>query len=529
MSELDMSLNKVPEKVQSVHLMGICGTGMGALAGMLKEKGLEVTGSDTQVYPPMSTFLASIGIKIFQDYSPDNLDHHPDLVIVGNVIRRDNEEVRGLAEKKIPFVSFPQALSHLFLKGKIPLVVAGTHGKTTTASILAAILEHAGSDPGFMIGGIVKGFGRNYKLGQGPYFVIEGDEYDTAFFDKGPKFLHYQPHIAILTSVEFDHADIYRDLAEVKDAFRRFVRIIPSSGVLVAHTEDGIVREVIKDASCPVIGYGETHIRLRRTKDKGNNPPSPPFTKGGNTFSSSLEKDDTSSIPPLEKGDTGGFSGEDKDRLWTLTDCLTEGEGAKVSVKKEGGFYARFTSPLIGRHNALNTLAVIAVLDRIGLAPEAIQAGLSSFQGVCRRQEVRGIKNGVTVIDDFAHHPTAVHETLLALRAAYPGRRLIAVFEPRTNSSRRRVFQDDYALSFDAADSIIVREPPGLENIPEQDRFSSGNLVEDLKTRGRTAYYFPDTDGILGFLKEYARGGDVIAIMSNGGFDNIHKRLLDIL
>ncbi|MDD5154684.1 MAG: UDP-N-acetylmuramate:L-alanyl-gamma-D-glutamyl-meso-diaminopimelate ligase [Desulfovibrionales bacterium] len=476
MSDLDMSLNKVPEKLQCVHLMGICGTGMGALAGMLKEKGLEVTGSDTQVYPPMSTFLASLGIKIFQGYSPDNLGHDPDLVIVGNVIRRENEEVRGLAERNIPFLSFPQALSHLFLKGKIPLVVAGTHGKTTTASILAAILEHAGSDPGFMIGGIVKGFGRNYKLGKGPYFVIEGDEYDTAFFDKGPKFLHYQPQIAILTSVEFDHADIYRDLAEVKDAFRRFVRIIPASGALVAHTEEGIVREVVKDAPCPVIGYGE-----------------------------------------------------DKGLTWTLTDCLTEGEGTRLSVKKEGGFYAHFISPLIGRHNALNTLAVIAVLDRIGLSPEAIQAGLSSFQGVCRRQEVRGIKNGVTVIDDFAHHPTAVRETLLALRAAYPGRRLIAVFEPRTNSSRRRVFQDDYALSFDAADSIIVREPPGLENIPEQDRFSSRNLVKDLKTRGRTAYYFPDTDGILGFLKEHARGGDVIAVMSNGGFDNIHEKLLAIL
>ncbi|MEW5948999.1 MAG: UDP-N-acetylmuramate:L-alanyl-gamma-D-glutamyl-meso-diaminopimelate ligase [Thermodesulfobacteriota bacterium] len=476
MFELDMQLNKMPEKVQSVHLMGICGTGMGALAGMLKEKGLEVTGSDTQVYPPMSTFLASIGIKIFQGYSLDNLNHDPDLVIVGNVIRRENEEVRGLAERNIPFLSFPQALSHLFLKGKIPLVVAGTHGKTTTASILAAILEHAGLDPGFMIGGIVKGFGRNYKLGKGPYFVIEGDEYDTAFFDKGPKFLHYRPHIAILTSVEFDHADIYRDLAEVKDAFRRFVRIIPSSGALVAHTEDGIVREVIKDAPCTVIGYGE-----------------------------------------------------DKGLTWSLADCLTEGGGTEFSVKKEGGFYARFTGPLIGRHNALNTLAVIAVLDRIGIAPEAIQAGLSSFQGVRRRQEVRGIKNDVTVIDDFAHHPTAVRETLLALRAAYPGRRLIAVFEPRTNSSRRRVFQDDYALSFDAADSIIVREPPGLENIPEQDRFSSRNLVEDLKTRGRTAYYFPDTDGILGFLKEHAGGGDVIAVMSNGGFDNIHQRLLDIL
>ncbi len=476
MFNLDMCLNKIPEKVRTVYLMGICGTGMGSLAGMLKEKGFQVTGSDTQIYPPMSTFLATLGIKVLQGYNPSNIDHNPDLVIVGNVIRRENAEIRALTEKNIPFVSFPQALKHFFINGKIPLVVTGTHGKTTTASLLAAILEHAGLDPGFMIGGIVKGFGRNYKVGEGRYFVVEGDEYDTAFFDKGPKFLHYEPHVAILTSIEFDHADIYRNLDEVKESFRRLTQIVPSSGSLVANMDDGVVRAVTRDASCPVVGYGQN-----------------------------------------------------KSSIWALTGYSAEGERTRLTIQKEGRFYANFISPLIGKHNALNALAVVAVLDRIGLSPEAIGNGLFSFGGVCRRQEVRGIKNGIMVIDDFAHHPTAVRETLLALKSAYPDKRLTAVFEPRTNSSRRKVFQHDYACSFDAADCIIVREPPDLQKIPVQDRFSSKVLVEDLRLQGKTAYYFPDTDSILGFLKGYSREGDVIAIMSNGGFDNIHERLLNLL
>lgn len=477
MLDVDMSLNRIPEGVQTIHFMGICGTGMGSLAGMLREEGYRITGSDTQVYPPMSTFLSSLNIKIYEGYNSANLDHHPDLVIVGNVISRQNEEAQGLAERRIPFVSFPQALHHFFLGSKMSLVVAGTHGKTTTASLLASILEHAGLDPGFMIGGIVKGLGRNYRLGKGKYFVVEGDEYDTAFFDKGPKFLHYQPHIAVLTSVEFDHADIFKDFEAVKEAFRGLVRIIPSSGALVACFENQSVKDVVKEAGCEVISYGQS----------------------------------------------------DENPLWILTDCEVEGNGTRFAVAKDKRSYGHFTSPMIGRHNALNALSVIAVLDRLGVSKETMRTGLAAFQGVRRRQEVRGVKNGITVIDDFAHHPTAVRETLAALKAAYASHRLVAVFEPRTNSSRRKVFQKDYISAFDSADCAIIVEAPGLEKIPAEDRFSSKMLVDDLKRRNLSAYYFPDTDGALAFLQESSISGDIIAIMSNGGFDNIHERLLQSL
>lgn len=478
MSDLDMSLNRMPEGIKTVHFMGICGTGMGSLAGMLKETGLQVTGSDTQVYPPMSTFLESLSIPVFKGYGAVNLEHDPDLVIVGNVITRQNEEAIALAERRIPFVSFPQALNHFFLASKISIVVAGTHGKTTTSSLLASILDSAGLDPGCMIGGIVQGFGRNYRLGRGEYFVVEGDEYDTAFFDKGPKFLHYKPELAILTSVEFDHADIYKDLDAVKAAFRSLVHIMPPNGVLVAYKDADSVREVIRDAECRIVSYGQ----------EGNQ----------------------------------GLS-------WTLKDCLVEGQKTQFSVLKDRILYGEFVSPLVGVHNALNTLSVIAVLDGIGLTREDIQAGLSAFKGVRRRQEVRGVKNGITIIDDFAHHPTAVRETLAALRLAYPDNRLIAVFEPRTNSSRRKVFQQEYALSFDSADCVIVREAPGLEKISPEERFSSRTLVGDLIARNKTAYYFPDTSSIVEFLLKHSASGDVLAIMSNGGFDNIHQQLLERL
>ncbi|MFH1148651.1 MAG: UDP-N-acetylmuramate:L-alanyl-gamma-D-glutamyl-meso-diaminopimelate ligase [Pseudomonadota bacterium] len=478
MSDLDMNLNRIPEEVKTVHFMGICGTGMGSLAGMLKETGFQVTGSDMQVYPPMSTFLEFLGIPVFKGYGAANLEHGPDLVIVGNVITRQNEEAIALAERRIPFVSFPQALNHFFLASKVSIVVAGTHGKTTTSSLLASILDSAGLDPGCMIGGIVQGFGRNYRLGTGKYFVVEGDEYDTAFFDKGPKFLHYKPDMAILTSVEFDHADIYEDFDAVKAAFRSLVRIMPPNGVLVAYEDADAVREVVGDAECHIVGYGQ---------------------------------------------------GGGQDLSWTLKDCSVEGQKTKFSVLKDGRAYGEFISPLLGVHNALNTVSVIAILDRIGLAREEIQAGLSAFKGIRRRQEVRGVKNGITIMDDFAHHPTAVRETLSALRLAYPDNRLVAVFEPRTNSSRRKVFQQEYALSFDCADCIIVRDAPGLEKIPPEERFSSRTLVEDLTARNKKAYYFPDTGGIVEFLLKRSVPGDVLAIMSNGGFDNIHQELLERL
>ncbi len=473
---LNPNLNRFPEKVRHIHIMGICGTGMGSLAGMLKTSGYKITGSDQNVYPPMCDFLAQSGIPVTNGYTADNLDPRPDLVIVGNTINRQNPEAIGLADLGIPYVSFPQALAHYYLDSKTPLVVCGTHGKTTTSSLLASLLHSAGQDTGFMIGGLVQAFGRNYNLGNSQYFVVEGDEYDTAFFDKGPKFLHYQPHIAILTSIEFDHADIYADIDEIKNSFARLVAIMPDDGCLVACLDDPLVKEVVAKAQCRVIGYG------------------------------------------LQQG----FD-------WCLEDIQVKPDGTRFAVMQQGKPYATFSSPMPGRHNALNSLAVIAILDRLGIDKKIIINGLQNFEGVKRRQEVRGVVDGITVIDDFAHHPTAVRETLGALKEAYDGRRLLAVFEPRTNSSRRRVFQKTYVESFDHADQVITKEPIALTNIPEEQRFSSRELTEDLVARGRDALYFGTTDEIIEYLGSNTREGDVIAILSNGGFDNIHERLLDKL
>ena len=476
MTEIDPALNYFPERVSHVHLMGVCGTGMAAMAGMLKSKGFRVSGSDANVYPPMSDFLAEQGIDVLEGYRTENLRPQPDLVIVGNVITRINPEAQALAAAGIPYLSFPQALGHLFLTGKKSLVVCGTHGKTTTSSMLASMLHGAGLDPGFMIGGIVQVFHRNFRIGEGDYFVVEGDEYDTAFFDKGPKFLHYQPLIAIITSIEFDHADIYADLEAVKSSFRKLVAIMPEDGCLVAHLDDPVVREIVARAPCTVLSYGKS-------------------------------------------------AGLD----WSLGDTDISPEGTSFTVAHNGRGYGEFFSTMPGAHNALNALAVIAVLDRLGLNPEIIKRELARFSGVRRRQEVRGTVNGITVIDDFAHHPTAVKETLAALRTAYGKRRLIVVFEPRTNSSRRRVFQEEYVKVFDAADEVVVREPDILSTIPEEERFSAEMLVTDLVDRGVPGRHFQNTDLILGYLSSMLQPDDVVAILSNGGFDNIHTRLLDLI
>jgi UDP-N-acetylmuramate: L-alanyl-gamma-D-glutamyl-meso-diaminopimelate ligase len=456
--------------------MGICGTGMGSLAGMLNERGYRITGSDQAVYPPMSTFLEKLGIAVRQGYGPENLDPPPDLVIVGNVITRDNPEARELIRRDLPCLSLPQALAHFFLEGKRPLVITGTHGKTTTSALLASILDQAGLAPGFMVGGILQGYERNYQLGRGEYFVIEGDEYDTAFFDKGPKFLHYRPYLAVLTSIEFDHADIYADMQAIQAAFARFIALLPPAGLLLVHGPDPQIREILPRAACKVETYG--------------------------------------------LGDRWD---------WTAREIQTGPEGVFFKVFHGGEFYRAFRSPLAGEHNVLNTLALIPLLERIGLSPEAMVRGVAGFRGVHRRQEVRGTKAGITVIDDFAHHPTAVRETIRAIRAQYPGRRLVAVFEPRTNTSRRRIFQPEYPAALAGADLVVVREPPDLAKIAEGERFSSRGLVEDLTAAGCPAFYFADTEGILDFLRGSLQTGDVVLIMSNGGFDRIHLRLLESL
>lgn len=470
---LDPALNVFPDNPRHIHLMGICGTGMGAVAGLLKQSGYEVTGSDSGVYPPMSDYLAENGIGVMDGYSAENLQAKPDLVVVGNVIRRENPEALELARLHVPYVSFPQLLSHFYLTPKTSLVVAGTHGKTTTSSLLATMLAGAGLEPGFMIGGIVQAFNANFKIGTGEYFVVEGDEYDTAFFDKGPKFLHYQPNIAILTSVEFDHADIYADFEAVKASFVKLIDIMPEDGTLIACYDYEVVRELCQAAQCKVISYG--------------------------------------SDPLFD---------------YSFTGLDIRPAGTNFTLLRSGQSVGRYTSVLPGKHNVLNSLAVIAVLETIGLDPEVVGRELQLFQGVRRRQEVRGVEDDVVVIDDFAHHPTAVAETLEALAGAYAGKRLVAVFEPRTNSSRRNIFQADYAKVFSGASEVVIKEPDPLVGVSAADHFSAEQLARDLNAQGKKAQSFADVEAILAHLLATLQRGDVVVVLSNGGFGDIHARLL---
>ena len=466
----------MPENVRNVHLIAVCGTAMGALACMLKELGYHVTGSDQHVYPPMSDFLKAKGILIFEGFKAEHLESpKPDLVVVGNAVSRQNVEAQVMQAMKLPYCSMPQAINRFAAAGKRQIVITGTHGKTTTSSFVAWLLFCAKMDPSFLIGGLLSDFGSNYRVGKGQWIVLEGDEYDTAYFDKGPKFLHYKPDVAVLTSVEFDHADIFAGLEQVKEAFRRFLSQMSPQAGLIAFDQDHNIAGLLPSATCRVHPYGhqptsEWHLGQVRIE--------PPFTYF-ETFHHQQR-------------------------------------------------YAEFRTRMIGVHNLRNLLAGVAVGEYLQIDKEVIASALENFKGVRRRQEVRGMKNGITVIDDFAHHPTAVQETIQAVKSFY-GSRLIAIFEPRTNSSRRNVFQSVYPNCFDAADEICIRQAPLLEKIPEQERFSSRKLVSDLRARGKEAHFFTDTDAIISFLCQTSKPGDVLLIMSNGGFDNIHQRLLDKL
>ena len=473
---MDLARNWIPENVKTIHLIAVCGTGMGALACMLKDLGYEVTGSDQKIYPPMSDFLANKGICVRDGFSEDHVSHGPDLVVVGNAVTKNNPEALKMFEMDLNFCSMPQALNHFVAADNNILLVAGTHGKTTTSSILAWLLFEAGYDPTFMIGGILKNFDSNYRLGSGEYIVIEGDEYDTAFFDKGPKFMHYNPTMAVLTSVEFDHADIFSDLDHVITIFDSFVSGLSKDRLLIAFNRDKTIENLMAHTNCRIERYGV------------------------------------------------GITAD-----WGLGGISIESARTSFELLKRGKLFGEFNTQLFGIHNLCNAAAAVAIADHLMIPVEAISRGLETFQGIKRRQEIRGQKRRIMVMDDFAHHPTAVRETVSAAKALYPDRRLLAVFEPRTNSSMRKVFQTVYPQCFDSADMVCIRKPPLLQKIPVDDRFSSQKLVDDLKSRGREAYFFPDTDAIIDFIADTAKPGDLILIMSNGGFDNIHERLLERL
>jgi UDP-N-acetylmuramate: L-alanyl-gamma-D-glutamyl-meso-diaminopimelate ligase len=455
-----------------IHLIGICGTAMASLAGMLQQRGFQVTGSDAAAYPPMSDFLASLGIPLAQPFAAQNLEPHPDLVVVGNAISRGNLELEHVLDKRIPFCSMPQILHDEFLRGKEVLVVAGTHGKTTTTSMLSWIFDSAGLRPSFLIGGIAENFGSSFQLGSGKHFILEGDEYDTAFFDKGPKFLHYFPDAVILTSVEFDHADIYKDLDAVETAFKRLVNLIPSRGRIIGFDTGESVERCLAKAFCPVERYG--------------------------------------SGPKA---------------AWQITNLKLQPVRTTWSVILNGEPWADFEFALGGEYNVCNATAAAAMAAGCGVPKEQIVAALKSFKSVKRRLEVRAEVNGITVIDDFAHHPTAISGTLTALRALYPGSRLWVILEPRSNTLRRNVFQNSLAESLAMADEIIVANVFKSEAIPENERLDLTAVMGQIEKRGRRARILPDADAIVQQTTPEMRSGDVIAILSNGGFGGIYEKL----
>jgi UDP-N-acetylmuramate: L-alanyl-gamma-D-glutamyl-meso-diaminopimelate ligase len=467
----------LPEATKSIHIMGVGGTAMAALAGMLVDAGYMVTGSDgNKVYPPMSDYLSTLNITPMEGFKAENLDHRPDLVVVGNVVRASYAEAAALNDSDIPYMSFPSLLGARFLEGKRNLVVAGTHGKTTTSAIAAWLLEHANKQPGFLIGGVVAGFERTARAAKGEHFVIEGDEYDTAHFDKGPKFLHYRPTTTILTSIEFDHADIYRDLDHCSLSFQKLMAIMPTDGLLVARTDHSAVAKVAAEANCELRRYG-------------------------------------------------------KDQAWDghIEDIDTQSGTMTFTVTRDGKAWGRFESMMVGEHNLYNQVAIVAALEREGLSPQAMAGGFSSFRGIRRRQEIRGEPGGITVIDDFAHHPTAVRVTLQALRLRFGGRRIWAIFEPRSNSSRRRIFQDAFAESFDAADITVIANPYDASGIPEDERMSPSALVNGIRKRGNEAFNWPNADAICQRLTANVQPEDVIVILSNGSFDGIHAKIITTL
>jgi UDP-N-acetylmuramate: L-alanyl-gamma-D-glutamyl-meso-diaminopimelate ligase len=458
-----------------IHLSAICGTAMASLAGLLRARGHEITGSDQNVYPPMSTQLESLGIPIQSPYAEGNVPEDADLVVIGNALSRGNPEVEAVLDRRQPFTSLPALLAEEFLRPRRSLVVAGTHGKTTTTSLLAFLLDRAGAAPSFLVGGVPVDFERSYRLGSGEHFVIEGDEYDCAFFDKRPKFVHYMPEVAVVGNVEFDHADIYRDMEAVRTAFVRLLNVIPRRGLLLVGVESPEAARLVRRAHCRV--------------------------------------------------ETFGLDGEAD---WQARDLRPEGGGSRFRLRWRGRDAGEWVVPLPGAHNVRNTLAALAAAVAAGTELEKLRGPLARFRGVRRRLEIRGRVGGVTVYDDFAHHPTAVRVTLEALRGAAPGR-VVAVFEPRSYTARTRVFQDDFARALAVADDVVVAAAHLPGRIPEGERISERDLVTSIREAGTTAEFVPAVDEIVSSLAGRLRAGDRVAVLSNGGFGGIHERLLEAL
>ncbi len=445
---------------------------MASLAGLLKQRGFKVTGSDAAAYPPMSEFLASMAIPVSQPYSEANLKPRPDWVVVGNAISRGNVELEYVLDQRIPFRSMPDTLYDYFLRTREPIVVAGTHGKTTTTSMLAWIFQYAGQNPSFLIGGIAENFGSSFAVRQGKHFILEGDEYDTAFFDKGPKFLHYFPQAIILTSVEFDHADIYKDLDAVKLAFKRLVNLVPRKGKIIAWDAGENIDDCLKKAFSPVERYGMK-----------------------------------------------------EDSYWRITDLSFEPDRTIWQVLREGQPWAQFEFALAGEYNVLNATAAAAMAGHYGIEPQVISEALLQFKSVKRRLEVRAEVDDITIIDDFAHHPTAIAATLKALRTRYPGARLWAIFEPRSNTLRRKVMQKELVASLAIADQVVITPIFKPEAVPESERLSTSSVINGIKKQGTPAREMADADEIVETIAPELRSGDIVAILSNGGFGGIYEKL----
>jgi UDP-N-acetylmuramate: L-alanyl-gamma-D-glutamyl-meso-diaminopimelate ligase len=458
-------------EIKSVHFSGIGGTAMAAVAAAMRDKGFTVTGSDYNVYPPMSTFLAAKQIEVMPGYAETNLVRKPDLVIIGNALSRGNAEVEAVLDHKMRYCSLPELLKEFFLRGKRSIVVSGTHGKTTTTSLLTWVFEHNGLNPSFLIGGIPGNFGEGARFTASPWFIIEGDEYDTAFFDQRSKFIHYLPECAIINNLEFDHADIFENLDAIKKSFSHFIRLIPQNGLLLANGDDVNLAPLLNVTHCPVkrFGLGENN---------------------------SVQAFNLKLAPTASEFEIPSF---------------------------------KFHINLLGELNVRNALAVIAAAKHCGLSNKQIQSAFDTFTGIKRRMEVRGIAGGVTVVDDFGHHPTAIRQTLRALRIKFPREKIWAIFEPRSNTTRRKIFQAELANSFADANTVIVSEVARLEQIAPDERLNPEKLMQDLEAAGKNAAYLPDVDSIVAHVAKNAQGGDIICVFSNGGFGGIHGKLLERL